>query len=61
MVDIGPKEFCAGLTFVACSRVRCLSDLMFSAGFDFGRISSIANNVRLQERRAEDSRLQLLQ
>ena len=61
VVDIGSKEFCAGLTFVACSRVRCLSDLMFSPGFDFDRISSIANNVRLQERKAEDSRLQLLQ
>ena len=49
-----------GLTFVACSRVRCLNDLTFTPGFDFDRISSIANNVRLQERRAEDSRLHSL-
>ena len=51
------KEFCAGLTSVASSCVKCLSGLMFSPGFDFERISSIANNVRLQEHRAEDSRL----
>lgn len=29
VIDIGKKEFSAGLTFVACSRVRCLSDLLF--------------------------------
>ena len=39
VVDIGSKEFCVGLTFVACSCVRCLDDLMFSPGFDFDRIS----------------------
>ncbi len=26
VVDIGKKEFCAGLTFVAISRVRCIAD-----------------------------------
>ena len=39
VLDIGSKEFCVGLTFVACSCVRCLDDLMFSPGFDFDRIS----------------------
>ena len=60
VIDLGSKEFCAGLTFVACSRVRSMSDLIFSPGFDFDRIASLANNVRIHERKAEDSRLQLL-
>ena len=29
VIDIGKEEFSAGLTFVACSRVRCLSDIIF--------------------------------
>ena len=53
-------RFRMGLTFVACSCVRCLDDLMFSPGFDFDRMSSIANNFRLQEYRAEDSQLHSL-
>ena len=55
IVDVGPKEFCRDLIFVVCSRVGYLSDLLFSAGFDFDCISTIANNVSLKERRAEDS------
>ena len=57
---VGSKEFCTGLTFVACSRVRSLADLMFNAGFDFDRISNMANSVRFQERRTEDAKLQSL-
>ena len=58
VIDVGSKEFCTGLTFVACSRVRSLTDLMFNPGFDFDRISNMANSVRFQERRKEDARLQ---
>ena len=29
IVDIGKKEFFSGLTFVACSRVRQLKDILF--------------------------------
>ena len=30
VIDVGMKEFACGLTFVACSRVRTLTDLLFS-------------------------------
>ena len=60
VINLGSTVFCAGLTFVACSRVRHMSDIIFSPGFDFDRLSNLANNVRLQERRTEDFRLQLL-
>ena len=29
VIDVGKKEFSAGHTYVACSRVHCLSDLVF--------------------------------
>ena len=35
VVDVGKKEFCAGLTFVAISRVRCITDLLFSPPFTY--------------------------
>ena len=57
VIDVGLKEFCTGLTFVACTLVRSLTDLMFNPGFDFDRM---ANSVRFQERRTEDARLQSL-
>ena len=38
-VHSGSKDFCTGLTFVACSRVRSITDLMFNPGFDFDRVS----------------------
>ena len=57
VVDVGKKEFSAGLTFVACSRVRNLLDLAFAQPFDFQRLSNIANSHRLVERKLEDARL----
>jgi ATP-dependent exoDNAse (exonuclease V) alpha subunit len=60
VIDVGSKKFCTGLTFVACSRVRSITDLMFNPGFDFDRISNMANSVRFQERKTEDTRLKLL-
>ena len=59
-VIVDSKEFCTGLTFVACSHVCRITDLMFSPGFDFDRISTLANNSRLQECQAEYYRLQSL-
>ena len=38
VIDVGSKEFCTGLTFVACSRVCSPTDLMFNLGFDFDHI-----------------------
>ena len=57
VIDIGKKEFSAGLTFVACSRVRRLQDLLFNPPFSFQHVANLANSQRLQERLLEDARL----
>ena len=46
-IDIGKKEFSAGLTFVACSRVRRLKDLLFSPPFPFQQISLTASAYKM--------------
>ena len=61
VVDVGKKEFSSGLTFVACSRVRQLDDLLFDPPFPFQRVANLARNKRLQERLLEDARLLLLE
>ena len=61
VIDVGKKEFSSGLTFVACSRVRHLTDLLFDPPFPFQRVANLAKSQRLQERQLEDSRLQDLQ
>ena len=61
VIDLGKKEFSCGLTFVACSRVRKLRDILFLPPFPLQRLKSIANNKRLQERKEEDQRLLSLQ
>ena len=48
MLDIGKKEFSCGLTFVACSRVRHVTDLLFTPPFTFQRLSSLSNSLTLQ-------------
>ena len=60
VIDIGKKEFSAGLKFVACSRVRHLKDLLFDPPFPFQRVANLANSQRLQERLLEDTKLLLL-
>ena len=57
VIDVGKREFSTGLTFVACSRVRCLQDLLFSPPFPYQRLSSLSNSRRLKERQEEDQRL----
>ena len=61
VVDVGKKEFSCGLTFVACSRVRQMTDLLFSPPFPFQRLSNLSNSQRLRERQLEDQRLLSLQ
>ena len=61
VIDVGKREFSTGLTFVACSRVRRLQDLLFSPPFPFQRLSSLANSCRLKERQQEGKRLLSLQ
>jgi len=58
VVDVGKKEFSCGLTYVACSRVRCLKDLLFIPPFPYSRLSNLSKSQRLQERLIEDDRLQ---
>ena len=61
VIDVGKKEFCSGLTFVGCSRVRHLCDMLFDPPFPYQRVANLANGQRLQERQQEDTRLQQLQ
>ena len=58
VIDVGKKEFSTGLTFVACSRVRQLTDLLFVPPFSFQRVANLSKSVRLKERLIEDARLQ---
>ena len=60
VVDLGKKEFSAGLTFVACSRVRQLKDLLFVTPFPFQRVANLASSYRHSERLHEEKRLQTL-
>ena len=56
-LDVGKREFSSGLTFVACSRVRRLTDLLFDPPFPFQRLAKLGDSQRLQERLLEDVRL----
>ena len=58
-IDIGNKEFAAGLSFVAVSQVRALRDICFKP-FSFDRLQHVKNSRRLQERKAEEARLRTM-
>lgn len=60
VIDVGKKEFSSGLTFVACSRVRQITGLLFDPPFPFQRVANLAHSLRLQERLIEDRRLMML-
>ena len=51
----------ATLTFVACSRVQRLSDILFDPPFAFQRVANLTKSQRLQDRLNEDSRLKHLE
>ena len=57
VIDIGKKEFSMGLTIVACSRVRHITDLLFVPPFAFQRLSNLNKISRLSDRQKEDARL----
>ena len=61
VVDVGKREFSCGLTFVACSRVQHLTDVLFSSPFPFQRLSSLSKSRRLLQRKQEDQRLVSMQ
>ena len=60
VIDVGKKEFSAGLTFVACSRVRQLKDLLFVPPFPFQRVANLAKRQCHTERLREEKQLQAL-
>ena len=45
VIDVGKKEFSAGLTFVACLRVRQLKNLLFVPPFPFQRVANLATEI----------------
>jgi len=51
VVDIGKKEFSSGLTYVACSRVCHLKDLLFTEPFPY---ECLSKSQCLKERLKED-------
>lgn len=59
MVDIREKEI-LGLTFVASSRTRKLTDLTFRPMFTFERIKQIGKRKGLTKRLQEETQLQQL-
>ena len=54
--DLENKEFAAGLSFVAVSRVHFLGDTLFRP-FIFERLHHIKNCKRMQERKVEEEQL----
>ena len=48
VIDIG-KEFSVGLTFVACSRVCRLSDIVFNPPFAYQRVVILTESMRITE------------
>ena len=56
VIDLGKKEFAAGLSFVAISWVRTLRNILFSP-FSFERLQRLKTCKRLKERIDEEKRL----
>ena len=58
-VDLGEREFAAGITFVALSRAKRFDSLR-TVAFDFDRYRHIENGINVQARRFEFTRLRIL-
>jgi len=56
-VDIGHKEFSSGLTFVALSHVRQLSNILLNPPFPFQCLKNLSRSRRTEERKNEEERL----
>jgi hypothetical protein len=54
-VDFGEKEYAAGLSFVAISRVCSLENVLFRS-FSFERLGHVKKCKRLQEKMDEERR-----
>ena len=60
-IDIGKREFSAGLTFVAVSRVRHITDLLLNPPFSYQRLKNLGKGRRVEERKDEERRLHSLE
>jgi hypothetical protein len=58
-VDLGEREFAAGISFVALSRTKCFDSLRMVA-FDFDRYRHFENGINVEARRFEFTRLRIL-
>ena len=54
-IDIGRKEFPTSLTFVACSRVCHLCDLLFVSPFPFQQLVNMKKSQIQKDRQQEDA------
>ena len=61
VINLGKKELSAGLTVVACSRVRQLCDLLFDSPFPYECAAKLAKSQHLHERQVENTRLPSMQ
>lgn len=61
VVDIGEKEFSAGLSYVALSRMKSLAGVAIDPPFGYDRLKNIGKSVQLKERICEESRLKKLE
>ena len=61
VINLEKSDFCAGLSFVACSHVRKLSDLLFRPPFDYQRIAHLGTTSNFRDRQLEDHRLNTLE
>ena len=59
VIDLGSKEFTAGLSFVAVSQVYSIEDLLFKP-FNFERLQQIKDCKRLGKKKDEEERLVFL-
>ena len=50
IVDLGPREFAVGLTYVACSRVKSIEDLFFEKMPHVGRFNRFSKSKSFIER-----------
>ena len=49
LIELGLKDFCRGLSFVAISRVRSLNDLAFLSNIGYERLKNIGGLDRIKE------------
>ena len=59
VIDLGDKEYVAGCTFVALSRVRSINDLVLKT-MTFSRLQNISKCKNLQKRLTEEQKLNRL-